>query len=187
MGWMIVGLLLVVVLYAIVYAIEYTYCVYFKNQVPFVASSRCHKRAVVAQIKRFYPNAKNVVEVGSGLGGLARYVARHTNANVHALENMPACVCISKIFDWVWPTKSETIWCDAFEWLGKKENKYDVAIAYLEPVLTKKLVKYKKNIKVLISLNFEIPELKPVRVVKLKGFVLYGFKIYSHRLYVYEF
>lgn len=185
--WGIVGFLFLLEICIIVYVVEYTCCVYLKKQVPFVACALCHKRAVVKQIRQFYPKSKKIVEVGSGFGGLARYVARHTNANVHALENMPVCVFMSKIFDRVWPTKSKTIWCDAFDWLAKKENKYDVAIAYLGPELTEKLVEHKKNIKVLISLNFEIPELKPVRVVELKGFVLYGIKKYSHKLYVYEF
>jgi len=42
---------------------------------------------VVSEIIKNYPNAKNICEIGAGFGGLARAVARNTNANVYALEN----------------------------------------------------------------------------------------------------
>lgn len=180
-------LLLLLLLYMWGRIIEYIYCVVWKKQAPFVACCFVHKRAIVAQIKQFYPDAKSVVEVGSGDGGLARYIARHTKARVYALENMPFCVFLSRIGDLFCFAKSKTIWCDAFEYLKKTDKKFDVAIAFLGPKITPKLKKYNKQIKVLISMNFEIPELKPVRTVDLKrGEITYGNKKYPNKLFVYE-
>ena len=180
-------LLLALLLYMWGRIIEYIYCVVWKRQVPFVACSFRHKRAIVAQIKQFYPNAKSVVEVGSGDGALARYVARHTKARVYALENMPFCIFLSRIGDFFCFAKSKTVWCDAFEYLDKTDKKFDIAVAYLGPKLTPKLKKYNKKIKVLITMNFEIPDLTPVRTVNLKhGSVTYNGVKYPHKLFVYE-
>ena len=63
------------------------YCACVRHQPPFVASPDLSRKLVVSEIIKNYTNAKNICEIGSGFGGLARAVARNTNANVYALEN----------------------------------------------------------------------------------------------------
>lgn len=53
--------------------------------------------------------------------------------------------------------------------------------------MTPMLARYKTVFPVLISLNFEIPDLRATHVIDLKGFVLFNGRKYPHRLYVYEF
>ena len=177
-----------VILFTCLYVIEYIWCVHIKSQVPFVGASRVQQKAVAKYINDNYPNTRNIVECGSGHGCLARYIARKTNTNVIGLENAPFCVFLSRFFSLFSRAKFQTINTDMFEYLDNTKNKFDIAIAYLNPTFTPLLQKYDKKIKVLISLNFEIPNLKPVRIVDLKrGFVLYNYKKYPHKLFIYEF
>ncbi len=166
---------------------EYLWCVLVKHQAPCVTSSGNLKRATVSAIRQFYPNTKRIIEIGSGHGGLARYVARRVDASVVGVENMPFAVMISKIGDWFCLARSKTIWVDAFEYLNKTSEKFDVAIAYLGPKLTPQIKNYSKKIKVLIAMDFEIPKLTPVRVIDLGGSITYGGKKYPHKLFIYEF
>ena len=166
---------------------EYLWCVFVRHQAPCVASSWNLKRATVNAIRQFYPNAKRIIEIGSGHGGLARYVARRVDADVVGVENMPFAALVSKIGDGFCFARSKTMWMDAFDYLDEVHEKFDVAIAYLGPKLTPKLTKYKNKIKVLIAMDFEIPKLKPVKIINLRGSIVYGDKKYPHRLFIYEF
>jgi 16S rRNA A1518/A1519 N6-dimethyltransferase RsmA/KsgA/DIM1 with predicted DNA glycosylase/AP lyase activity len=157
------------------------------NQPPLVGSNNSLRRLVINQIKIYYGNAKNICEIGSGFGGLARDIANNTNANVYALENMPFTAGVSKFFDFITGARSKTIWCDAFDWLNNTDKIIDVAVAYLGPSFTKKLLKYKRKIRVIISLDFEIKNMKPTRVINLGyGYTLYNHKKYPHRVFIYE-
>ena len=179
--------LIVLYIFLAIKFVEYIYCVHVKNQPPLVGSSRDLHRLVVNQIKTYYDNAKNICEIGSGFGGLARDIANNTAADVWALENMPFTAGVSKFFDFITGARSKTIWCDAFDWLNKTDKKIDVAVAYLGPSFTKKLLKYKRKIRVIISLDFEIKGKKPTRVIDLgHGYTLYNHKKYPHRVFVYE-
>lgn len=187
-GWVVVIACFAVMLYLLLMGIEYLNCVYLRRQVPFVSSSHNLRVAVAKQINDFYPNAKTVVEIGSGHGGLARYIARNTNANVLALENMPFCIFMSRLGDLFCRAKSKTVWCDAFKFLDEYDGNIDVAVAYLGPKLTPILKCYSNKINVLIAMDFQIPDLLPVRVVDLKrGHVVYNGVKYPHKLFVYEF
>ncbi|MBP3397794.1 MAG: hypothetical protein J6K82_02600 [Alphaproteobacteria bacterium] len=187
-GYFLMIVCALIVTYFMFLGLEYFYCVFFKHQVPFVSSSHRLRVAVAKQINDFYPDAKCAVEVGSGHGGLARYVARHTKLSVLALENMPFCIFMSRIGDLFCRAKSKTVWCDAFKFLDEYDGNIDIAIAYLGPKLTPMLKKYNKKIKVLIAMDFEIHDLVPVRVVDLKrGYVVYNGVKYPHKLFVYEF
>ena len=178
----------VTVVFFWIWLVEYLWCAFIKHQAPCVASSGNLKRETVRVIRQFYPDTKHIIEIGSGHGGLARYVARRTGANVIAVENMPFAAMISKIGDCFCMAKSKTLWVDAFDYLDKTDKKFDVAIAYLGPRLTPKLIKHKNKIKVLITMDFEIGEMVPVRIIDLKrGSVTYNNKKYPHKLFVYEF
>ena len=168
---------------------EYVYCVNIKHQPPLVASASCLRQATVEQIVKYYNKSKNICEIGSGFGGLARAVAKQTKANVYALENMPFSAFVSKLCDLLSGCKNNhTIWGDAFKFLDKTNKKFDVAIAYLGPTLTPNIQQYKSKIRVLISLDFEIKGLKPVRIIDMSknGCTVYNKIEYSHKLFVYN-
>lgn len=169
---------------------EYAYCTSIKKQPPLVASCPRLRQSVVEQILKHYSKSKNICEIGSGFGGLARAVARNTDADVYALENMPYSALVSKICDVMTGCKNNhTIWCDAFEYLKNTDCYFDVALAYMGPTATPLIQNYKNKIGVLISLDFEIKGLRPIRVVDLSdcGYVVYNRVKYPHRLYVYRF
>ena len=168
---------------------EYIYCASIRHQPPLVASNNYERQLVVEQIKTKYPKAKNICEIGSGFGGLARAIARNTKANVCALENMPFSAFVSRTADRLSHCKNnKTIWCDAFAYLDNTDMKFDVAIAYLGPTATPMIQKYKDKIKVLISLDFEIKNLKPKHVIDMgHGYTIYKRIKYPHRLFIYEF
>ena len=66
-------------------------------------------------------------------------------------------------------------------------GRVDIAVAYMGPNVTPCLTKYSSKFDVLISVDFAIPELKPVRVVDVcNGIPPVGIK-YPHRLFIYEF
>ncbi len=169
---------------------EYVYCANIKHQPPLVASNARLRQHTLEQIMKHYPKSKNICEIGSGFGGLARAVAKRTKANVYALENMPFSAFVSKTCDLLFGCQNNhSVWCDAFKYLDKTNKNFDVAIAYLGPIITPKIQQYKNKIRVLISLDFEIKDPKPVRVIDLSkyGYVIYKRVKYPHKLFIYEF
>ena len=86
----------IVILYDI-YVIEYFYTTRIRGQVPLVFSSRKSRKLVAQYIARNYKNAELICEVGSGIGGMKRMVARYVNARVIGLENIRFNVFCSKI------------------------------------------------------------------------------------------
>lgn len=187
--YMVLGTVILVDIYLIVKFIEYVYCANIRHQPPFVPSPNKLRHLVVQEIALNYPDAKNICELGSGFGGLARMIAQKQQANVYALENMPFSVFISKLCDFLTGCKNnKTIHCDIFDYLEKTNIHFDIAIAYLSPSMTPRIQKYRKKIDVLISLDFEIPGITPKRIIELKhGYTIYNKIKYPHRLLVYEF
>ena len=168
--------------------IEYSWNVIVSKQPPFVPAIDAECAAVANQINVFYPRAKTVLELGSGYGGLARYIARNTNACVIGVERMPATALISWGLDKLCRVKSRTVWGDVFQYLENMDGQADIVVAYMGPEVTAGLVRYANKFNVLISVDFEIPEIKTVRVVDVcDGCTRYRGKKYPHRLYVYEF
>lgn len=163
--------------------------VFIRPQVPFVPSARAMRKMVANDINKYYPDAKFIVEVGSGMGGVLRYIARHTHVcNIVGLENMPFDVIVSRILGIFVGRRVRTIWCDAYDWLAKTGLHIDIAVAYMGPKHTSALARYKNKIDVVISIDFEIDGMSPVRVVDLgHGYTVFNNKKYPHRLYVYEF
>lgn len=167
--------------------VEYIYCAFIRHQPPFVAANKKMRRAVADEILANYRNIKTVCEIGSGHGNLARYIARHCKVRVFALENMPFSVFVSKLFGMFGPWRCKTVWSDAFDWLDNNKEPVDIAVAYLGPRVMLRLKAYAVKFDVLISLDFEVPGLKPVRTIDVcPGHTVYAGKKYPHRLYVYE-
>lgn len=167
--------------------IEYLYCAFVLHQPPFVPSNKKLRQLIAREINLHYPNTQRICEIGSGHGGLVRYIARHTRARVYGIENMPWAILNAKFFGMFCP-RAYTIWMDAFEYLGMQDQPFDVAIAYLSPAFTQKLTRYGNCFRVLISIDFECAGKTPRRVIDLgRGYTRYMGKKYPHRLYIYEF
>lgn len=177
-------------IYFIIKILEYSYCIYFKHQIPFVASNKQSRKIIAHTINTIYPNKQTVIEFGSGYGGMARYIARSCNVQVLALENMPFCAMISKIIDTVsWQKKSKTIFCDAFKYCENKH--FDICIIYMGPGANTKIQKLFKNFDVMLSLDIPLPDLPPIKIIDIgPGYTRFktgkGSEKYPHKLFVYE-
>ena len=184
--WIFAMLVAIFELFALIYFIEYVVAVEVFHQPPFVPTTKRNQEQVVQYINKNYPNAKYICEVGSGYGRMARYIGKHTNAKVIALENMPISALISKTAD-LFQRKSKTIKCDAFKYLNNTNKKFDIAIAYLSPTHTTELFKLKDKFDVLISLDFEVKNEKPDEIVDNgPGYTVYNRKKYPHKMYIYK-
>ena len=186
-----VVLLSVALLYQMIRIAEYTFC-FFTRKIPFVPSSRAQRRAIVKEIKQHYPNARRICEIGSGYGGMARYIARRCNIDVIALEYMPVCVLFSRVADKVTFSHSRTIQCDAFEYLRRMETAaatpFDIAIAYMGPGVNDRIAEYRACFKTLILLDVPATDITPTRTISLKrGGTHYGRVVYPHKLFIYDF
>jgi hypothetical protein len=170
-----------------IYLGEYMTCVVIKHQPPFVATSMSVQRKLVKYIQEHYKDVKLICEIGSGYDDMARYIGQKTGASVIALENMPLSAFISKTKD-LFQKKSQTIKCDAFDYLKKTQKKFDLAIAYLSPKHTTKLLQFKSKFRTLISLDFEIENYKPTKIIDCgPGFTTFNHKKYPHKMFIYEF
>ena len=186
--YLFVAITFCVILYLSFRFIEYVYCAFIIKQPTNVASSKWMMREVVKQINTYYGNAKNICDIGSGFGFMARFVARHTKANVIGLENVRFSARVSDILNLFYFGKVKTIRCDAYKYLEKTKKIFDVGIAYLGPKEVQKLKKYKQKMRVLICLDFEIHGLNPVRIIDVgHGFTYFNHKKYPHKLFIYEF
>jgi len=185
-------LLIVLIIYDIYLCVkltEFAYCAFVRHQPPLYASANMLRERVIEQIITKYNKSKNICEIGSGFGGLARAIAFSTNAKVYALENMPFSALVSKIADYKSKCKNnKTIWCDAFKYLKNTDIKFDVAVAYLGPTFTSKLYNYRNKFNVLISIDFEIQGTKPTKIIDIGyGYTTYMGTRYPHKLFIYEF
>jgi len=167
---------------------EYFYCAFVIKQPPNVTSSKWMMLKVVEQINTYYSGAKSICDIGSGFGYMARFVAKHTKANVVGLENVGFSAFVSNILNMFCFGKVKTIKCDAYEYLAKTKKVFDVGIAYLGPLEVQNLKKYKQKMRVLICLDFEIKDLKPVRIIDVgHGCTRFNYKKYPHKLFIYKF
>ena len=179
----------VFILYKIIQNIERALCVFRFHQIPFVPSADALRRAVVNEIRAHYPNAKTVMEIGAGYGGLARKIARGTNMTVYAVENMPFSFAVLRIFNHILRVHNcIAVHADAFKYIRKMRRHIDIGIAYLGPGINDKLQPYAKKFRVLITLDAPIRGLKPTRIVDLSryGATRWNGVIYPHKLFIYE-
>lgn len=183
----ILTLIIFIEIFVFIYFIEYLICVCIHHQPPFVSTEKSTQKAIIQEIKKHYPQATKICEIGSGYGQMARFIGRKTGAKVIALENMPISVLISKTLD-LFQTNSKTIKCDAFEFLDTTKQKFDIGIAYLSPKYSDKLLKYKNKFKVLITIDFAISKLPPTKTINSgHGNTIFNGKKYPHKLFIYEF
>lgn len=177
------------ILYKVIQNIERIICVFLFHQIPFVPSADVLRRAVVQEICTHYSNAKTVMEIGAGYGGLARQIARRTNATVYAIENMPFSFAVLKMFNFIFRTRNcIAIRADAFKYIRKMRRHIDIGMAYLGPGINDKLRPYAKKFRVLITLDAPIRGLKPTRIVDLSkyGSTRWNGIVWPHKLFIYE-
>ena len=168
--------------------IEYSWNVIVSKTPPFVPANSTERAAVVQQINMFYPHAKTVLELGSGYGELARYIAQNTSAHVVGVEKMPGAALISWVLDKLYRVNSRTVWGNIYQYLENMNGRADIAVMYMGPNVNIASETYLNKFDVLISVDFEIPDISPVRVIDVgNGYTRYAGKKYPHRLYVYEF
>ena len=186
--YLVITILIVCEAYFIIKIIEYTYCVYIKYQIPLATSTTRLRRAIIQEIKTNYKDAKTIVEIGSGFGGLSRLIAKNTNATVYSLENMPFTIMLAKFFDAIFHSKNKTIWCDAYKYLAETDQRFDIAVAYMGPYEIQELAKYKNKIGILISMDFELENVQPIKVIDVgHGHTTYNRKKYPHKVFIYKF
>lgn len=176
------------IVYLIMVCFEYNVCM-IRHKIPFAASNRRHRRAVVNEINTHYTHMKTVCDIGSGYGGMSRYVARHCKMHVVGLENMPVTALIAKIGD-IGCGRAKTVWCDAFKYLDACDG-FDIGIAYMGPSVNSMIGKYKNKFRVIITLDVPISGMRPTRIIELgHGCTTYGRignrQNFPHKLFIYE-
>ena len=176
------------IVYLIMFCFEYNMCM-IRHQIPFAASNQRHRRAVSDEINTHYANMKTVCDIGSGYGGLARYIARHSKMRVIGLENMPMTALIAKV-GCIFCPRAKTVWCDAFQYLDTCDG-FDIGIAYMGPGVNNMIGKYKNKFRVIITLDVPIENMRPTRTVEIgHGCTTYGRlghrRKFPHKLFIYE-
>ncbi len=172
--WIILGVFILVQL------TEFIICVARKLS-PQVRSGDPMRAAVVGQIREFAPNAKTVIDIGSGFGTMTRSVARaFPCADVIGIEIMPTPYLYSLVRGMLFKNVKLTFG-NAFKFLDNYNKKFDVGITYLLTPEMPKVQKYMSRFKVLMVLDFPLPDATPVKTIKLHRDFL-G----QHYLYVYK-
>lgn len=182
-------LLVALIIYDL-FILQYLYCAMFTKQPPFVRTVKKEQGILIKEICSRYKNAKYICEIGAGLGGFARNIARNVpSAKVVGIENMFLNILCAKALDFfIGPKNYQTVYADAFDYLEKTNIKFDVAVAYLSPDFIDKLMLYKEKFNVLISVDFYASGVKPSKVIEVgNGYTKYNKKKYPHRLYIYKF
>lgn len=177
------------IVYLTLFCFEYNVCI-ARGKIPFVASRHIHRRAIANEINNHYSNMKTACDIGSGYGGMSRYIARRCKMNVVGLENMPMTALIAKIGDIFSHGRTKTIWCDAFKYLDTSDG-FDIGIAYLGPYTNNIIGKYRNKFRVIITLDVPIKSMHPTRTIALgHGHTTYGrighTKKFPHKLFIYE-
>ncbi len=176
-------------IWVFIYVLEHIFSRRVKNQYPPVSCRSGHIRALIREIRTHYPNAKVGVDIGAGVGRLARAVSRGTGMYIYGIENMPVSICVARILNFLTgATRVRMIYADAFEYLANYDGRFDIGIAYLGPGMNYMLGPIMSKFRVVITLDVEIPGLTPTRIIDAGGgYTRYhGVGKYPHRLFVYE-
>lgn len=176
----------IIELYIFIRGVEYILCI-LHNQIPYVSSSKYLRCALISEIKKHFPNATSLCDIGAGYGGLARHAAKHSDMTVVALENMPFTITVARVMNLITRSRVQIIKCDAFKYL-KSSPRFDIGVAYLGPTVNYRLAEYKNQFDVIITFDVPIDKLTPTRIIDVgHGHTNYGRKKYPHKLFVYDF
>ncbi len=152
----------------------------FKMTPPY-PSQHVMRQALIDAIKKYYPNAKTLIDIGSGWGGLARMVGKQNpNMRIVGLEYLPlpwACSKIVRFF--MGPRNVRFIYANAFKYIPKHPS--DIGVSYLLKKSMPRVNEMSKYFRVLIVLDFPIPDREPTHVIDL-----HHDELGKHRIFVYE-
>ena len=152
-----------------------------KGRAPEIPSTIKQRMAVVKQIHKFAPNAKTIIDIGSGWGTMVRTVAKkNKHAKVIGVEIMPLPYIYSLIRS-VFVRNAKFVRADAFKYINKDNKKFDVGITYLLTPEMRNVQKVLSHFDVLISVDFPLPDVKPTQKIKIHRDFLA-----QHWLYVYK-
>ncbi len=170
---------------------EYIYATTVRHQYPAVSACVEHRRAIVDEIIKHYPNTKTIVDIGAGHGRLARAMGRISNVHIIAVENIGFSVFVMRVLNHIFDAQNvQVVYADAFEYIKKSPRKYDVGVAYLGPAMNARLGDIANNFRVIITLDAEIPGMRATRIIDISdGKYTYYPHVgkYPHRLFIYEF
>ncbi|MDR1361001.1 MAG: class I SAM-dependent methyltransferase [Rickettsiales bacterium] len=153
-----------------------------KNIAPEVPSSIRLRDAVSAVIRSEMPDAKTILDIGSGWGGMAKHIAREfPKAKVSGIELMT----LPFVFSWVgggFSRRVKFIYGNAFKWLAKfGDRRFDVGITYLLSPEMGDVEKFLSRFRVLVVLDFPLPGVQPAKKIKLHKNIM-G----QHYIYIYK-
>lgn len=181
-AWIIFIVAMIVVFASLIWAVEYVVAL-VKKIPPEMPSGRKMRMAVISEIKKYCPNATSIIDIGSGFGGMALKIARaFPGAGVIGVERMPFAYVCSWIFTFFYFQSNLKFKRDRFTQF-MQDKKFDVGVSYSGPSLMAQVedVFQENKFKVVISVDFPLPNVKPVRTIKLHRDML-G----QHTLYIYE-
>ena len=152
-----------------------------RNSAPVFPSSRKLRKIVACEIRKNYKNSKNILDIGSGFGGLARKIAcENPHHRIYAVEQIYLLVAISRLSNIFSRRKVKFLHADVFEFI-KKSRKFDIGVAYLFPPMMPQIEKIRTEFDVLIILDFPLPNVKFSRKIEInKG------KLSQRIIYIYE-
>jgi len=149
---------------------------------PSLASGNKLRDAVIQQILCDSPNAKTIIDIGSGWGGLTREIARKfSNAQVFGAELFP----MPYLYSWlrsIFFKNTKFIYGDAFKLLKNTNQNFDIGITYLLPEQMAEVRPFMKRFKTLIAIDFPLPDVVPSRKIKL-----HKDHLGQHWIFVYQF
>lgn len=140
----------------------------FRTQVPYYPSGLSVWQKVSAlthQYQAHYGAEIRVMEIGSGLGGFARYIAKtHPEATVEGVEVAPLPWLVSRVIGFLQHSNSV---CRLGNYNQLNFADYNIVFAYLSPAAMPALwLKASQELNaggLLISLEFPIPNLSPTQ------------------------
>ncbi len=155
----------------------------FRTQVPYYPSRLPIWQKVSAlthQYQAQYGATIQVMEIGSGLGGFSRYIAKtHPDATVEGIEVAPLPWLLSYLLGFWHHSASR---CRLGNYNQLDFANYDIVFAYLSPAampaLWQKATQELKPGCLLISLEFPVPEITPVQHIPADA--------HSPDLYIYQ-
>lgn len=156
----------------------------FRTQVPYYPSRLDVWQQMVriaAQYQSGHTAPLRIIDIGSGLGGLSLYLAKnYPDAHIEGIEIAPLPWLMSRIRALITRSKARF---KLGNYHALNFAAYDIVFAYLSPAaMTDLWEKSKKEMRtgtLLISLEFEVPDLAPTEsnVQKGQGRSLYVYKI----------
>ncbi len=151
------------------------------RRAPAVSAGKKKTAAVVAQIKKDFPDVKTVLDIGSGWGNMVCAVAKQfPNASITGIEMMPTPY-LKSLINTKFLKNIKIVFGDAFKYLDKTGKNFDIGISYLLTPEMRNVEKYLSRFKTLFSVDFPLPNIKPTNKVKI-----YHDGRIQHWLYIYK-